>query len=156
MTTVTVATFEDMDSAERLKERLTKEGFHAEVQDDSKFQKHRLVDQPHAAIHVNVRRQELDQAMQRLQDIDQTEGPSQTAIHCPQCKSGRVEYPQVTRKFSSPAFVSLFFALGIVEKKFYCVDCQFTWSTAPHPQVDRDVLGWKKAPAPPAGPSGAA
>src|ERR1700682_1534786 len=50
-----------------------------------------------------------------------------TAIRCPQCKSPRVEYPQLTRKFLTPWLASILFALKIFPKEFYCQDCHFTW-----------------------------
>ena len=51
-----------------------------------------------------------------------------SAIRCPQCESSSIEYPQMTRKFLTPAIASVLFALKIFPKEFYCQDCQFTWS----------------------------
>ncbi len=144
MKTITVATFDDKDSANHLQERLAQEGFHAEVVDDTGFQKRRLVNEPRAAFHVNVTQEELLRAAQRLHEMEMTERVMDSAVHCPQCHSGRVEYPQLTRKFYSPDFVSLFMMLGVLEKKYFCQDCHYTWSNEVHPAVERDVLGWAK------------
>ena len=40
----------------------------------------------------------------------------------------RFEYPQMTRKFLTPALAGILFALKIFQKEFYCQDCQFTWA----------------------------
>ena len=60
-------------------------------------------------------------------------------IRCPQCGSSQIEYPQMTRKFLTPALASVLFALKIIPKEFYCQDCHYTWSnegsSAPSPSL---------------------
>jgi hypothetical protein len=41
-----------------------------------------------------------------------------SAIRCPQCKSPRIEYPQMTRKFMTPWLASILFALKISQRSF--------------------------------------
>jgi len=69
------------------------------------------------------------------------------AIHCPECGSSRVEYPQFTRKFILPNFGALLCAIGLMEWKFYCQECQFTWPRKVNVPPNLDVLGWPKKTA---------
>jgi len=39
-------------------------------------------------------------------------------IRCPQCGSSNIEYPQMTRKFLTPALVGLLCAIKIIPKSF--------------------------------------
>ena len=54
--------------------------------------------------------------------------PDIGALRCPQCNSTRIEYPQLTRKFLTPAAGRQSFALKVFPKEFYCQDCHFTWT----------------------------
>lgn len=144
MNNITLATFEERDFAEHLHKRLSEAGFHSELVDETGFQKRRLVSEPHAAFHVNVPRVEMETALQRLREWNEKDGAMSAALHCPQCQSSCVEYPQIARNFYTPEFVTVLLALGILEKKFYCRDCHHTWSNEVHPAVERDILGWAK------------
>ena len=42
--------------------------------------------------------------------------PDIGAIRCPQCNSPRIEYPQLTRKFLTPALAGILFAHQNVSK----------------------------------------
>src|SRR5436190_20520706 len=58
-------------------------------------------------------------------------------IRCPQCGSSNIEYPQMTRKFLTPALVALLCALKVIPKGFYCQDCHFTWSNQEERTIGR-------------------
>jgi transposase-like protein len=63
------------------------------------------------------------------------DNPEIGALRCPQCNSTRIEYPQLTRKFLTPALAGILFALKVFPKEFYCQDCHFTWTNEPeHPR----------------------
>jgi len=62
---------------------------------------------------------------------------SAALIRCPQCGSSNIEYPQMTRKFMTPALVIVLCALKIIPKEFYCQDCHFTWSNQEEPTIGR-------------------
>jgi hypothetical protein len=49
----------------------------------------------------------------------------------PACNSTRIQYPQLTRKFLTPALAGILLALKIFPKEFYCEDCHFTWTNEP-------------------------
>jgi hypothetical protein len=59
---------------------------------------------------------------------DAAEGALRAAIHCPECNSLRVDYPQFTRKsLVTNVALGLIAALGLVDKEYYCEDCHHTW-----------------------------
>ena len=74
------------------------------------------------------------------------------AVHCPQCGSSRVEFPQVTRKFLMPWAYAFLCAVGVCEKRFYCEDCHNTWPLHPKTQRPTDILGWPIRPKAPSAP----
>ena len=83
---------------------------------------------PFAAARINVPASDYQNARRLLRLWDASDGAVRNAIHCPECGSSRVQYPQFTRKFFLPNLVGILSVLGLVEKKFYCEDCQCTWS----------------------------
>jgi hypothetical protein len=85
-----------------------------------------FVKKPLAAVRVKVDSRDYERARELVRQCD-SEGLLVDAVHCPECGSARVEYPQFTRKFLIPNLVGLFANLGGAEKEFYCQDCQFTW-----------------------------
>ena len=58
-------------------------------------------------------------------------------IRCPQCGSSNIEYPQMTRKFLTPALMGLLCAPRIIPKEFYCQDCHYTWSNEEERTIGR-------------------
>ena len=63
-----------------------------------------------------------------LIDWDANDGALRDAIHCPECGSLRVDYPQFTRKsLLTNLTMGVAANVGLVDKEFYCEDCHFTW-----------------------------
>lgn len=152
MKDMTVASFEEREKAEHLRERLEKAGITCEVFDESKLQKYWFLSKPHAAVKLRVEARDFDKARELLSGLDRIEDALHDAVRCPQCGSSRVEYPQFTRKFVTPTFVEIFCFLHLMEKEFYCEDCQFTWPDHPvkppapwDGSQDLDILGFKKS-----------
>jgi transposase-like protein len=111
---------------------------------------------PLAGVHLRVGRSQYETASNLLHEWDLAEGVLQDAVHCPACKSSRVEFPQFTRKFVSTGFYAVLCALRIFERRFYCDDCHFTWPVNQKAEVPTDLLGWpvksktsKRPPDPP-------
>jgi hypothetical protein len=123
---VTVATFNEAAKAQPLKQRLERQGVAVELSDSSNMERLWFVKKPLAAVRVKVGSQDYERARELVRQWD-GEDVLRDAVHCPECKSPRVEYPQITRKFFIPNLVGLFANLGGAEKEFYCQDCQFTW-----------------------------
>jgi hypothetical protein len=141
MRTVTLATFNDRDHAQPVVDRLQQAGFHPQLQDETKWQNHRLAEHL-ASVKVRVEEKEFDMAKRQLKEWDVTEHWLDQAVCCPECGSGDVDYPQVTRKFILPSLHALLFRLGLEEKQFYCNTCQHTWPLRAKVEPERDPLNW--------------
>lgn len=126
----TVATFNDASEAKKLRSFLAKEGFEAKVYDDRKLQRRWfLAKRPHATFQTQVRESNHNAALDILQ---RQSGAAEGAIHCPNCDSLRVQYPQMTRKFLLPTLLAhLFVAAGIMEHEYYCEACHHQWKRNP-------------------------
>ena len=127
MNMVTVATFNEPSKAEPLKTRLEKTGIHAEIFDESRYEWSWFVTKPLASIRLKVHKHDFDEARQRIREWDRVEGILRDAVCCPQCGASRIEYPQFTRKFLLPNLVGVASLLHIIDKEFYCQDCEYTW-----------------------------
>lgn len=144
MKRVPVATFNELAPARRLQQRLAQAGFASFLRDESKLERLWFLSEPLAAIHVEVPQPDYLAARQVIQQWDATDGVLSEAVRCPDCGSARVEYPQITRKFLTPVVEALLMAVHGLPRKFYCLDCQFTWSPRPPVEPERDLLGWPR------------
>jgi predicted Zn-ribbon and HTH transcriptional regulator len=125
---VTIATFNEPAKAKHLKERLQAAGLKADIHNEAHLQQVAFMSKPQANWKVNVDEDEFAAAQNLMVEWEQTDPDVGSAIRCPQCGSPRIEYPQLTRKFITPALASILFALKIFPKEFYCQDCHFTWT----------------------------
>lgn len=125
---VTIATFNEPAKAKHLKERLQQAGLKADIHNESHLQAVAFMSRPQANVKVNVDEEDFAAAQKLLVEWETTDPDIGSAIHCAQCGSSRIEYPQLTRKFITPAIASILFALKVFQKEFYCEDCHFTWS----------------------------
>lgn len=155
MSKLNLASFNELDPAEHLRHRLGEAGIPAEVYDESKLQKYWFMSKPLAAKKIRVEEKDFENAKRLLAGLDAVEDALHDAVRCPQCKCSRVEYPQFTRKFVTPTFVEIFCLLHLMEKRFYCEDCHFTWTEVPVPppapwdgSKELDSLGWPKEKPP--------
>jgi len=137
MNMVTVATFNEPSKAEPLKQKLEKAGIHAEICDESRYEWVWFVTKPVAGIRLKVHKKDFEKARQRIREWDAGEGILRDAVRCPQCSSSRVEYPQFTRKFFLPNLVGLASLLHIIDKEFYCQECEYMWPKEARPQWPR-------------------
>jgi hypothetical protein len=127
MKTITLATFNDRSAAEALKARLAEANVTAEIHRQHTMEKLWFVGKPLAAVRVDVREADYNTAAEVFARWDPQDAPARRAIHCPECGSSHIEFPQFTRKFLLPNFVGLLSALRLVEKEYYCQDCHHTW-----------------------------
>lgn len=125
---ITVATFHSMDKAEPLTARLNQAGIKAETDDESNLQRFLFFSSPRAAFKVRVHQGDFKPATDLLHQWDLQEGIMRQAVRCPECASSRVQYPQYTRKFFTPALVAMVRALVGAQRKYYCQACQKTWT----------------------------
>lgn len=126
---VTIATFNEAAKAKRLKERLQQAGLRADMINEGHIQQVAFMSRPQANVKVQVDDTDFEKAQHLMTEWEATDPDIGSAmIRCPQCGSSRIEYPQMTRKFLTPALASVLFTLKIFPKEFYCEDCHFTWS----------------------------
>ena len=142
MDDVTVLTFNEPEQAEPLEKQLEKAGIPAPVFDERKLQKYWFIAEPLAGIRLRVDKQNYERAEKLLDEWDAMDGALRDAVHCPQCGSSEVEYPQFTRKFVTPTIYAILCAIGLFEKKFYCQHCHLTWPTKVLVEPKTDILGW--------------
>ena len=126
---VTIATFNEPGKARRLKERFQQAGLKADIHNEGHLQQVAFMSKPQPNVKVQVDDNDFERA-QGLMVEWETSDPDIAAaiIRCPQCGSSSIEYPQMTRKFMTPALVGVLLALKIIPKEFYCQDCHFTWT----------------------------
>src|ERR1044071_9453290 len=127
MNMVTVATFNEPSKAEPLRQKLEKAGIHSEVFDESKYEWFWFVTKPVAGIRLKVHKRDFDEARRRIREWDAAGDVLRDAVRCPQCGGSRIEYPQFTRKFFLPNLVGLASVMGMIDKEFFCQECEFTW-----------------------------
>ena len=149
MEPVTVLTFNEPEAAVAPQQKLQAAGIPAEIYDECKVQKYWFISKPRACIHIQVDSSHFERALQLLHEWDASEGLLNEAIRCPECGSSRIQYPQFSSNFILPAFGAVLAAIGLIERKFYCEDCQYTWPVKQKLPQQTDPLGWpNKEPHP--------
>ncbi|MEP7014379.1 MAG: DUF2007 domain-containing protein [Verrucomicrobiota bacterium] len=135
---VTIATFNETAKAKELKARLQQAGLHADVHNEAPLQAVGFMSKPQANVKVLVDDKDFERAQGLMVEWEATDPVIAAAvIRCPQCGSSRIEYPQMTRKFMTPALVGLLCALKIIPKEFYCEDCHYTWNNEEERTIGR-------------------
>ncbi|HMP83978.1 MAG TPA: hypothetical protein PKA41_14865 [Verrucomicrobiota bacterium] len=142
MKALVVATFNELEPARGLCRSLQQAGIQATINDESKLERFWFMSEPLAAIHVEVGRADFLKARSLIQAWGKGDGPMKDAVRCPECNSSRVEFPEITRKFLMPAVQTLFMALHLMPREYYCQDCQFTWPKVKPVDPTRDILNF--------------
>ena len=143
MKTLSVATFNERAPAEALRLQFCKAGVKATLNDESKLERFWFMSEPLAAIHVEVPQPDYLRARQLMSEWEKSSELLKPAVRCPECQSVCVMFPQITRKFFTPALCQLVLtALHITPRQYYCLDCHFTWPKVPRVEPELDVLGF--------------
>lgn len=142
---ITVATFNDREPAEHIASRLRDAGFSAEVYDESNEQKWKLFNlKPRAHLRVRVHTSEETDAIAKIEEW-KAEPDMKQAVHCPECGSSKIEFPQFSRRTIMGALPAALAATGVIDQEFYCENCHFTWpAEAPKEGAEVDILNWPK------------
>jgi len=134
---VTIATFNEPAKAKHLKTRFQEAGVKADVHNEGHLQKMAFMSEPRASAKVLVHEDDFEKANQLMLDWEASDPEVGSAIRCPQCRSPRIEYPQLTRKFITPGIASILFAMKIFPKEFYCHSCHYTWPAEKEKEVEQ-------------------
>src|SRR5688572_10775940 len=102
MNATILATFNTKEPAECLKQILCAEGITTDVFDERKLQRYWFLSEQFAGIRVNVDKKDFPRAEELIRTLPSSVEVMRAAVHCPQCRSPRIEYPQLTRKFLTP------------------------------------------------------
>lgn len=128
MNRIPVALFSDRAEAELIRQRLVQAGVTAEIQEELWLQKLWYVSKRAAGVTLAVAADQFDKAEKLLLAWELAEGALLPAIHCPQCQSMLVDYPQFARNsVLTNVAVGLLAEVGLVEKDYYCEHCHYTW-----------------------------
>ena len=95
---VTIATFNEPSQAKHLKSRLQEAGVKADIHNEGRLQKAVFMSEPQANAKVLVTEEDFEAANKLMVEWEASDPEIGSAIRCPQCKSPRIEYPQLTRK----------------------------------------------------------
>jgi len=140
---ITVATFNDHAPASALCHRLEDAGIPSQVFDESTTQRIWFLTKPKAHMRVRVDKENVGRAESLIKEWDQSDHVLAQAVHCPECGSSRIEYPQYSRRTAMTFFFAILNVLHVLPRQFYCRNCHFTWASEPEPpKPDLDVLNW--------------
>lgn len=143
MKTIAIATFNELTPAELLVAQFQRAGVNAVIHDESKLERFWFMSEPLAAIHVDVPQPDYLRARRLMIEWEKSGHLMKAAVRCPDCRSSRVEFPQFTRKFLTPALCQMVLtAFHVLPREYYCQDCHFTWSKVPAVEPELDILGF--------------
>jgi hypothetical protein len=129
MNRIRVALFETPAQAEAVRARLVQAGVPAEIHDAPGLVRLWFVTRSAAGARLEVSVEHWEQATRLLDRWDGEEEALRWAIHCPECRSLQVDYPQFTDKSFLPNLaIGLIAELGLVEKAYYCEHCHWMWA----------------------------
>jgi ribosomal protein S27AE len=140
--TLPVATFNELKPALALREQFAHAGIPALIHDESKLERFWFMTEPLAAIHVEVSQPDFLKARRLMQEWEPGSDVLKATVRCPECGSSRVEFPQITRKFLMPVVETLFMAVHLIPREYYCEDCHYTWPKEKPVEPERDLLGF--------------
>ena len=128
MNRIPVALFQNREQAEPIQRRLAEAGFAAEIHEELWLQKLWYVSKRAAGARLEVAAEQFERAEQALLSWDAADGALRDAVHCPECKSLLVDYPQFARNsVLTNMALGLLAEVGLVEKDYYCEHCHYTW-----------------------------
>ena len=136
---VNLAIFKHESEARALEECLKQHGFEVRTRNDRKVQVLWYLSPPRATFRVQVCAKNAA-AAEEFVETDHAAGLlAHRAIHCPSCKSLKVEYPQMTRRFVTPTLLlDLGIIFHIIDHHAYCEECQYAWPLKRHRHVAKE------------------
>jgi hypothetical protein len=126
---VDVAVFENINDGRFLETLLRDKEIDARTYHNKWFHAFLFLRPPHITWRVQVSAADFIKAEEI---INKAHPPIlEQAIHCPNCGSLHINYPQMTRKFFLPtAALHLGILLRLIGHECYCEHCHLTWELA--------------------------
>lgn len=134
---VTIATYNEQAKAKHLRERLKEAGVKADILGEGALQRVAFMSKPQANVKVKVAEGDFEEAQRLMREWEKSDPEVGAALRCPQCGSAEIEFPQMSRKFLTPALTSILFALKVFPKQFYCQNCHNTWALKEEKEKDQ-------------------
>jgi hypothetical protein len=129
---VKVAVFEESNDAQVLEAFFKNKRIEARTYNDRILRLLLFLRPPRVTFRVQVRHGFFKHAMDLLETEPAVPAILQKAVHCPDCGSLRVEYPQMTRKFFLPTLLlHLGIIFRVIEHECYCENCHYIWNLPP-------------------------
>jgi hypothetical protein len=119
--------FESQEAGRTLEAFLRNNGFTARNYDDKLFRYFLFLRPPQITYRVQVRKVHFGDACKLLE----ASPPAVLgqAIHCPTCRSLRINYPQMTRQFVLPTILlHLGIIFRVIDHECYCESCHHMWN----------------------------
>jgi hypothetical protein len=137
---VKVAVFEESNEAQVLETFFKGKGIDARTYDDKILRLFLFLHPPRTTFRVQVRHGFFKYAMDLLETESNVSALLQKAIHCPDCGSLHVEYPQMTRKFFLPTLLlHLGIIFRVIKHECYCENCHCIWNLPERLSATRPV-----------------
>lgn len=129
---VNVTVFEKKGGAQALESLFKNKRIEARIYNDRILRLLLFLCPPRETFRVQVRHGFFKYAMEVLETEPGVPAILQQAVHCPDCGSLQVEYPQMTRKFILPTvLLHLGIIFRVVEHECYCGNCHCIWHLPP-------------------------
>jgi len=126
MERLAIALFPDRTKAEPVCKRLADAGLTPEIhKHELLLEKLWFVRKTHP-VRIEVPSDQFERAEELITEWN-AQGAMCEAIHCPECGSLRIQYPQFAHKAVIPNIIVGVMATFGAEKDFYCEDCHYTW-----------------------------
>lgn len=145
MKTLPIVTFNELARAQQLQHQLERSGIPARIHDETKLERFWFMCEPLAAVHVEVQKSDYLRAQRMIEESTDMRATMAAAVRCPECRSPRVEFPQITRKFITPVIQVALMAVHAIPREYYCLDCHYTWPKVKPVRPELDTLGWPLA-----------
>ena len=127
MNKIPIALFRTRGEAEPVRERLSEAGISSELHEEVWLQKLWFVSKDAAGVTLEVPEDQFQRAEQLILTMDK-KGTLQAAVHCPECHSLLVDYPQFARNsVMTNIAAGLLAEVGLLERDYYCEHCHYTW-----------------------------
>src|SRR5438552_15635876 len=121
---VTIATFNEPAKARQIKRRFEDAGIKVDIHNEAPLQEFGFMSRPQANAKVMVDDDDFEKAQSLMIEWESTDPDISAAlIRCLQRNSSNIAYPQMTRKFLTPALVGVLCRFKLLAQEYYCQDC---------------------------------
>ena len=122
-----VAAYEKKEDAEKMHQFLVSNGIKSTLVDLTVQQAENAIPPDFAKYQVQVPEAEEKAAEHAVHNADEGIQLLQNAIHCPECGSLRVVYPNIPRNFLVSAVMRVMVKMHVLDGQYLCMSCQHEW-----------------------------